>query len=132
MLQALRGLLLPPRNVREAVMGTRPMDHPPVSYADVERAMREVEKAHCCDITLRLTHPVNEGTPVLFWVTVRADPRIVGRKTIRQRHQVTHRWPSVDCRYIEALMLRLVYKLDHELDEIGHLPAEQATFVWDT
>jgi hypothetical protein len=32
---------------------------------------------------------------------------------------------------MEGLMLRLVYKLDHDLDELGHVPAEQARFPWD-
>jgi hypothetical protein len=110
---------------------TRPMDHTAVAYLDVVAAMREVEKAHCCDMRITLTHPTNEDTPVLLWVKVEALPRIVGRRTIREAFAVSSRFPCVDCRHIEALMLRLVYKLDHDLDEHGHLPAEQAQFPWD-
>lgn len=112
-------------------MPSRPNDHPQVGLVDVERAIREVAAAHCCNISVALVPPVKPDTPVLFWVKVMAEPRIVGRRTVRMPHQVCHRWPCVDCRHLEALMLRLVYKLDHDLDEVGHCPAEQATFLWD-
>jgi len=113
-------------------MGGPTNTYPRVSLEDVEQAMRDVEKAHCCDITVKLSHPANEGTPVLFWVRVEAVPRIVAKKTIRQPLAVSHRGPSVDFKHIEALMLRLVLKLDRELDQFGHVPAEQASFLWDT
>lgn len=106
-------------------------DHPGPGWADVEQAMREVEKAHCCDLRIDLTHPKGEGTPVVFWVAVEAVPRIVGRRTIRQPVAVSKRFPCVDCKTVEGLVLRLVYKLDHDLDELGHVPAEQAMFPWD-
>ena len=112
-------------------MGTRPYDHPGPTYVDVVAALREVEKTHCCDAYIKLTHPVREDTPVLLWVKVEAVPRIVGRRTIRAPLAVSCRFPHVDCRTIEGLMLRLVYKLDHDLEEAGHVPAEQATFPWD-
>jgi hypothetical protein len=112
-------------------VASRPYDHPRVDLADVEQAMREVGDAHCCDVTLALRHPVRPGTPVLFWVSMTATPRIVGRRTIRQPHTVSHRFPHVDCRTVEGLMFRLAHKLDHDLDELGHCPAEQAQFAWD-
>jgi hypothetical protein len=111
-------------------MGTRPLDHPQPQLMDVERALREVSVTHCCDLKIELVPPVRPDTPVLFWIKVEAFPRIVGRKTIRQRHIVSHRWPTVDCRVVEALMLRLVYKMDSELTKMGHVAAEQAQFDW--
>jgi hypothetical protein len=112
-------------------MGSKPFDHPEVMYTDVVAALREVEKTHCCDCRIVLTHPTTEGTPVLLWVRVEATPRIVGRRTIRNPASVSHRYPCVDSRTVEGLLLRLVYKLDHDLDEVGHCGAEQATFPWD-
>jgi hypothetical protein len=111
-------------------MGTKPHDHPQPSLEDVETALREVSATHCCDLKIELIPPVRPGTPVLFWIKVEAFPRIVGRKTIRNRHAVSNRWPTVDCRDLEALMLRLVYKIDSELTKMGHVAAEQAQFDW--
>lgn len=112
-------------------MAAKLVDVSPICWSDVVGALREVEKTHCCDARVVLTHPVQEGTPVCLWVAVEAVPRIVGRRTIRQTCKVSHRFPCVDCRTVEALLLRLVYKLDHDLDEVGHVPAEQAVFPWD-
>jgi hypothetical protein len=112
-------------------MGTKPYDHPRVDYDAVVTALRELEVEHCCDTRIVFTHPVQPGTPVLLWVKVEAVPRIVGRRTIRNAAAVQSRWPCVDCRYIEALLFRLVMKLDKDLDELGHCPAEQAQFLWD-
>jgi len=93
----------------------------------VETMVREVQKAHCCNVRIELTTPVNEGTAVLFWVKVEATPRLVGRRTIRAAVAKSHRWPTGEALTVFGLMFRLLYDLDRALDEVGHVPAEQAT-----
>ena len=102
-----------------------------VSLGTVADALRELESAHCCNTRFEMVMPKTSGTSVLFWVKLVAEPRIVGRKTIRAPVAVQHRWPAVDHRTLAGLMFALAYKLDRQLDELGHVPAEQATFVWD-
>lgn len=112
-------------------MGKRPLDTCQPAWVDVSAAIREVEKAHSCNIHVRLSIPLRADTPVHLWAAVEAEPRIVAKLTIRQPVAVGHRFPSVDCATLESLVYRLVLKLDHDLDEFGHVPAEQAMFAWD-
>jgi len=101
-----------------------------ISLQEVQDALRAIESAHCCNTKVELTMPVNSGTSVLFWVKVQAEPRIVAKKTIRGPIAVSARWPHVDHRTLAGLMFSLCHKLDRELDEHGHVPAEQALFDW--
>lgn len=103
-----------------------------VSWAAVSDLTRQIEGSHCCNVKLELSVPANKGTGVQFWLVAAAEPRIVGRRTIRQPVRVSHRWPTSEAATLAALAFRLLYKLDRDLDENGHLPAEQATFLWDT
>jgi len=98
-----------------------------ISLDDVETMLREVEKAHCCNVRIEMTVPVASGTSVLFWVKVEARPRIVGRITIKAVVAKSHRWPTSEALTLYGLMFRLLYDLDRALDAIGHVPAEQAT-----
>jgi len=102
-----------------------------ISLRDVEDCLRVIESSHCANCSIVLTMPVNRGTSVMFWVKVQAEPRIVAKSTIRGPHAVSGRWPHVDHKTLAGLMFSLCHKLDRELDELGHLPAEQASFVWE-
>lgn len=104
--------------------------HTRVDLGDVEAAMRDVGGTHCCNLRFELVPPERRDTPVLFWVKLVAEPRLVGRRTIRTPLAVSSRWPCVDAAYLEALMLRLVYLADKKLEDHGHCPAEQAEFPW--
>jgi hypothetical protein len=99
-----------------------------ISLRDVNDCLREVQNEHCCNCAVELTMPVNSGTSVLFWVKITATPRIVAKKTIRGPIAVSARWPHVDHKTLAGLMFSLCHKLDRELDEYGHVPAEQAMF----
>lgn len=101
-----------------------------VSYRDVETTLREVQNEHCCNVRFELTTPVTSGTAVLFWVGCVAEPRIVGRKTIRKGAKVSRKWPHVDHQTMAGLMLWLLYELDKSLEAQGHVAAEQAEFAW--
>jgi len=102
-----------------------------VSLRDVNDCLRAIESEHCCNTSVTLTMPTVSGTSVLFWVKVAAEPRIVGRKTVRAPHAVSGRWPHVDHKTLAGLMFKLCHQLDNELDIRGHLPAEQAKFAWE-
>jgi len=106
-------------------------EHGQVGLVDVEGYLRDIQDEHCCNVTVKMTLPVGNDTPVLFWVGLFAEPRIVGRKVIRAPLAVQHRWPCVDHKTLAGLLFALAYKLDRKLDEQGHVPAEQATFDWD-
>jgi len=108
----------------------KPEDASGVSYRDVESYLRAVEGEHCCNVKFEMTVPVVTGTAVLFWVTVVATPRIVGRKTIRGPIARQRSWPHVDHRTLAGLMLWLLFDIDKALEESGYVPAEQATFAW--
>jgi len=108
----------------------KPEDVSGVSYRDVEAHLRAVEADHCCNVKFEMSVPVVTGTAVLFWVTVVATPRIVGRKTIRGPIARQRSWPHVDHRTLAGCMLWLLFQLDTALEESGHVPAEQATFAW--
>jgi len=99
-----------------------------ITLDDVETLLREVQKAHNCDIKLELTVPVQEGTAVLFWCKVVATPRTVAKRTIRGVVAKSHRWPTGEALTHLGLFFRLLYDLDRALDEVGHVPAEQASF----
>lgn len=99
-----------------------------VSYRDVEEHLRLIQNEHCCNLRFDFTVPTASGTAVLFWVGLTAEPRIVGRKTIRSSMKVARRWPHVDHQTMAGLMLWLLFELGKKLDEQGHVPAEQATF----
>jgi hypothetical protein len=101
-----------------------------ITWREVERLLREVAKAHCCNIFVHLSPPATEGTAVVLWVQVRAEPRLVGRRTIRAPVAKSHRFPTGEAATVEALVFRLLYDLDRTLDELGHIPAEQADFGW--
>jgi len=101
-----------------------------ISLQDVNDALRAIQSAHCCDTEVSLTMPTTSGTSVLFWVKVTATPRIVAKRTLRGPVAVSARWPHVDHRTLAGLMFNLCHKLDRELDEHGHVPAEQAAFDW--
>lgn len=101
-----------------------------VSYRDVETAVRELMKSHCCNCVWELSYPVGEGTSVLMWVTLLATPRIVGRRTIRGATRVSRRWPHVDHRTLPGAQLWLVGEMDRMLEEAGHVAAEQAALDW--
>lgn len=105
--------------------------HAGISLKDVEDCLREMQSAHCCNCSIVLTMPVNSGTSVMFWVKVMAEPRIVAKSTIRGPSAVSARWPHVDHKTLAGLFFSLCYKLDRQLDEGGHVPAEQATFDWE-
>lgn len=102
-----------------------------ISLRDVEELARTIQKQHHCDVELHLSLPQGEDTPVVFWVCAEARPRIIGRMTIRAPIRKQHRWPTGECKTLAGLMFRLLYDLDRALDQQGHCPAEQATFVWD-
>lgn len=102
-----------------------------VALKDVETYVRDMQDEHCCNVTIALTIPMGRDTTVLFWVQVRAEPRIVGRRTIRAPIAKQHRWPTGEAKTLTGLMYRLCYDLDRAMDEMGHCPAEQATFDWD-
>jgi hypothetical protein len=102
-----------------------------ISLRDVEDCMRVIQSAHCCNCTVELSLPVNSGTSVMFWVKMTAMPRIVAKSTIRGPIAVSARWPHVDHKTLAGLMFSLAHKLDRQLDEQGHVPAEQATFDWE-
>jgi hypothetical protein len=99
-----------------------------ISLRDVQDCLREIQSAHCCNCTITLSMPVNSGTSVMFWVKVQAEPRIVAKRTLRGPVAVSSRWPHVDHKTLAGLMFSLCHKLDRDLDEHGHVPAEQATF----
>jgi len=101
-----------------------------ISWKAVSELLRQVENGHCCDIRLEMKVPHNGGTGVQFWLTACAEPRIVGRKTIRAPMRQSHRWPTTEAVTLAALAFQLLYKLDAALEEAGHLPAEQADFLW--
>jgi len=105
-------------------------EHPTVSLRDVEEAVRRTQSGHCCDVTITLTIPVGSSTPVLFWVTARAQPRLVSKLTIKAPIAEAHRWPCPEHKTLAGLMWNLMWKLERKLDQIGHVPAEQATFDW--
>jgi len=107
-------------------------DERAISWKAVSELQRQVEGLHCCNIALEMKVPSKGATGVQFWLTAAAEPRIVGRRTIRQPVRVSSRWPTSEALTVAGLAFQLLYKLDRELDELGHLPAEQATFLWDT
>jgi len=105
-------------------------EHPTVAWKDVEDAIRRIQNDHCCDVRVEMTVPVSSGTPVLLWVGIWAQPRIVGRLTIRAPIKKQHRWPTPHHKTIAGLVFNLLWDLDRTLDQLGHCPAEQASFAW--
>jgi hypothetical protein len=89
-----------------------------VSYADVSRALDEVEKAHHCQahfIWYANYRMAQEHTwsirLVAFWKGVGTE--------ITFEHAVTKKWPHPDHRTAAGCMLALVYELDYKLEEIA-------------
>lgn len=108
----------------------RPETTSNISLGDVEAHLRAIESEHCCNCTISLVMPSVGGTSVLFWVRASAEPRLVGRKTVRGPAMVSRRWPHVDHRTLAGLMVELCYELSAMLETQGHVPAEQASFGW--
>jgi len=101
-----------------------------ISLATVSDALRGLQSEHCCNCRFEMTIPTQAGSTVVVWVKLVAEPRIVGRKTIRAPVAVQLRWPHVDHKTLAGLMFRLAFDLGVKLDAQGHVPAEQASFRW--
>lgn len=101
-----------------------------ISLLDVEQYVRWIQNEYHCDAHFRMSIPVGQATAVTFWVALRAEPRIIGRLTIRAPVAVQLRWPHTDHKTLAGLMYHLCHELDQKLEKHGQLPAEQATFAW--
>ncbi len=99
-----------------------------VSYADVEAAMRDIQRQFNCNVGFKVSIPVVQGTSVVFWVAIEATPRWVGKVTVRGAVARQRRWPHVDHKTMAGLMLWLCYDLSAALDGIGQVPVQEALF----
>jgi len=85
-------------------------------------------KEYNCNVHFTTTTPTVTGTSVLFWVCIVAEPRWVGKLTVRGKIARQRRWPHVDHQTWAGLMLWLCYDLHSELDKLGLVPVSQALF----
>jgi len=99
-----------------------------VSYKDVEVAMRELMRDYNCNVTFDFCTPVSSGTSVVFWVRIAAEPRWVGKKTVRAVIACQRRWPHVDHKTMAGLMLYLCFELGKSLESSGQVPVQEALF----
>lgn len=99
-----------------------------VSFADVDVMVRALQSEYNCNITFIITPPATSGTTCLFWVAIRADPRWVGKRTVRSAIQCQRRWPHVDHKTFAGLMLFLCYELSRSLEQQGLVAVQEALF----
>jgi len=99
-----------------------------VSYKDVETHMRELMREFNCNVVFTFSTPAASGTSVVFWVRIEAEPRWVGKKTVRGCILRQRRWPHVDHKTMAGLMLYLCHELHKGLEEIGQVPVQEALF----